>query len=573
MVANLTNHRFWLAFLAVVIIAAIVRFWGLGSNPPSLNWDETSLGYNAYSILETGKDEWGKTLPITFRAFGEYKLPGYVYATVPSVAAFGLTEFAVRFPSALFGVLTAGLVFLIIYRLTISVPASLFGGVLLALTPWHFFLSRIAVEANMALFLVVLGLYLFIESIYTNRKKLLIFSMIAFALTLFTYNSARVFMPLFVTALAFIYRKELLQNRAVVLIGLSIFYLSVAVAIPLSFTDSSARYQAVTILDQGAINRINESRGNSSLSPGLQRLLYNKGTYFVFEASRNYLSYFSPSFLFVHGGSQYQFSLPGHGLLYVIELPLIVIGLIYLFRRKRGVFWVLLAWLLLAPIPAAITRETPHVLRSIFMLPSFQILSGVSFFAILSKFSQNHMRRLIWLCVIALIIMVQGGSYFTAYAKEYAKDYSCSWQYGHKQVAQYIAAHKDEYNRIIITKRYGEPHIFMLFYQAIHPSVYNNDLDLNRYKKDNWYWVDQFNGYEFVNDWELQDRLKFLTDTNQGKLLVVTSPGNYPRLVKPFKTITFLDGQPAFDLIAINAFGTKFSANDLMPPQPLRGCY
>ena len=90
----------------IFLIAAALRLFALGSNPPGLYWDEVSLGYNAYSILKTGHDEHNRFLPIdTFKAFGDYKPPGYIYATVPSIALFGLNNFAVRLPSALAGTL------------------------------------------------------------------------------------------------------------------------------------------------------------------------------------------------------------------------------------------------------------------------------------------------------------------------------------------------------------------------------------------------------------------------------------------------------------------------------------
>src|SRR3990167_1719234 len=93
-----------LALLAIVILAAVLRFWQLGQNPPSLDWDEAAHGYNAYSILKTGRDEYGYKFPLYFRSFDDYKPPIYTYLVVPSIAIFGLNDFAVRFPSALIGV-------------------------------------------------------------------------------------------------------------------------------------------------------------------------------------------------------------------------------------------------------------------------------------------------------------------------------------------------------------------------------------------------------------------------------------------------------------------------------------
>ena len=80
--------RYWLLII-VLIVAATLRFWNLGTNPPGLTPDEAALGYNAYSILKTGRDEFGKSFPIIFKSFGDYKPGLYVYLDVPFVAALG----------------------------------------------------------------------------------------------------------------------------------------------------------------------------------------------------------------------------------------------------------------------------------------------------------------------------------------------------------------------------------------------------------------------------------------------------------------------------------------------------
>src|SRR3990167_10476958 len=139
--------------IVIIFVASVLRLYKLGSVPPSLYWDEASLGYNAYSILKTAHDEHGKFLPLTnFGAFGDYKPPGYIYAAVPSIAIFGLNEFAVRFPSAFFGVLTVILVYLISRKIFESEIISQIAALFLAISPWHLQFSRGAFEANLGLF-------------------------------------------------------------------------------------------------------------------------------------------------------------------------------------------------------------------------------------------------------------------------------------------------------------------------------------------------------------------------------------------------------------------------------------
>src|SRR5918999_4071405 len=87
----------------IVSLALFLRVYKLADIPNGLKHDESAIGYNAYAILHTGKDEYGTPYPIYFKSFGDQKLPVYIYLTALSVAAFGLNEFAVRFPSAILG--------------------------------------------------------------------------------------------------------------------------------------------------------------------------------------------------------------------------------------------------------------------------------------------------------------------------------------------------------------------------------------------------------------------------------------------------------------------------------------
>ena len=95
--------KYWLLIL-IVILAFSLRVYKLGDYPVGITWDEPAVGYNAYSVLKTGKDEYGKLLPLTFKSFGDDKPGFFVYYIIPSVAIFGLTKFAIMFPSALAGV-------------------------------------------------------------------------------------------------------------------------------------------------------------------------------------------------------------------------------------------------------------------------------------------------------------------------------------------------------------------------------------------------------------------------------------------------------------------------------------
>lgn len=374
----------------IIILAAVLRFAAISDNPPSLNWDEVSHGYNAYSILKTGKDEWGVTLPTIFRAYGDYKLPVYIYLTSLSVSLFGLSAFAVRLPSVLAGITTVIFTYLLVnelfgyglsalakapsdrrvagskkynaQRVTQNRLTALTASLLVAIEPWSLFLSRGAFEANLALAFIVSGVYFFLKGLHATSYMLL--ATILLGLSVWTYNSARVFVPLLLLLMIVVYRRELrfLYKKSPITIHWSLVT-ALALLVPMFWQMLSpagqARHRWVAILDEGAIAQINEARNNSSLSPSLTMIVYNKGTYFVSRFVNNWVSHYSGNFLFFKGGSHYQFSVPGHGLLYPINALFLIIGVFSLLKKRTKESILILAWFFIGPVASSLTREAP----------------------------------------------------------------------------------------------------------------------------------------------------------------------------------------------------------------------
>lgn len=531
-----------LMFSAILLLAILLRFYQISILPPSLNWDEISLGYNAYSILRTGKDEWGQFLPLSFRAFGDYKLPFYIYLDVPFIAIFGLNEISVRLPSVVSGVGIVLLTFFTLKELTKKIDLALWGMFISAVLPWLFILSRIGLEANVALFLTMISFYLFLLSKKINW--LLPLSALFLGLSAFTYNSSRVLIVPFVFLLIFFQYRSIPKKYIFVTVVILISLFSVAFF--QAFTlDSEARYRWTTILDEGAITRINQLRGSNHLPSIMNKLIYNKATYFITEASRNYLSHFNPIFLFEKGGSNSQFSVPGKGLLYQVMLPLIILGILQILRQREKWQLFFLGWLLIAPLPPAITRDAPHSLRAIFLTIPLVFIAVLGIDWVKQFLSPKIFYPLTIITI--LILLTNTYVFWQNYAGDYRNNFSSSWQYGYKQAVEYINQNQADYDRIVITKKYGEPHEFVLFYMQYEPIKYQTDQNLVRYQRSDWFWVDRFDKFEFVNDWEIKDRVSRMKN-----ILLVTSPDNFPANSKLIGSINFLDGGKAFEILKVD---------------------
>lgn len=539
--------------LLIFLFAAVLRFLLLDRFPVSLNWDEVSHGYNAYSILTTGKDEWGSFLPYIFRAFGDYKLPVYIYATVLPIAVFGLNAFAVRFISALAGSLSVIGIYLLanhlfpdrVFKLrkttlTIGHAAAFF----LAILPWHFFISRPALEANLGLALVIFGFAFFLRGLI--HPKSFIPAGILLGLSLHTYNSDRVFVPLLLAFAIFFYRKRITLSKPAIF-ALLLFLSSLAIVFyQVKTGEGTARYQKLAILSEDRVFQIGEARQLSSLPPLVARLVHNRPVFFAKTFLVNYLGYFSPAFFTQSKGAQSQFAIPGENLIGVAIFFLFFLGIATALKDRKklpGVIFVF-TWLALAPVAAALTYDPPQALRPNPMIPAIILIAALGFTVVAS------LKKRALIAIFIALPLVEFSVYLTNYFGLYAKNYSASWQYGHQQVFDYLKQYPDK--TIIMTKKQGEPHIFYAFYNKLDPRILQDENRSLRFAQSNWFWTDRIDNVYFVNDWDIPtisvDRL-FLESGGSVKTedaYLVTSPDRVPVNSSIVKEINYLDGTPAF---------------------------
>src|SRR5258708_31481997 len=288
----------WL-LVAIILLGFGLRVIGLSNHPAGFTPDEASFGYDAYSILRTGKDQWGHMMPLVFKSFGDDKLPVYTYLAVPAIATFGLNEFSIRLPNAILGTLAIVVVYFLVYELFKERKLALFSAFLLAISPWHIMLSRGAFEANLTTFFLPLGILFFLWGF--KNINFLILSAIVFGINLFTYHTARILTPLIVLFLMWQNWKEIRKNIfhfgiifAMFLLPAIYLYIvngsrvASSGIFDLNFSDD--RYLAQVIHEPSIISKI----------------FYNKPVYIVRQFITNYFSYFSPQFLLTNGAKEHM---------------------------------------------------------------------------------------------------------------------------------------------------------------------------------------------------------------------------------------------------------------------------
>ncbi len=532
-------------FIGIILLASFLRFYRLGMTPPSPNWDEVALGWNAYSLLQTGRDEYGEFLPVVLRSFDDYKPALYTYFIIPFLPFFDVSALSVRLPSAVFGITGVVATFFLVRHLFKREDLALISSFLLAISPWSLQFSRVAFEAQSASVFNILVILFFVVGL--KRGWFLSLAAVIAPLSVYIYQSEKVFMPLLLLLLVGIYWKEVfaLSKKYLVIA----FIVGLIVALPMGWyilTNDKALTRAtstVAFADQSYY-----------LQQNVQRLLYDReiGNYvgFIFDNRRieytktiisGYLSHFYPNWMFMTGDINRHHA-PRMGIFYLFELPFLLIGIYQLAFNKaidKKVKYLIFGWILIAPIPASVTSGVPHAVRTVNFLPTFQILIALGLVMFVYELMKLQLSLLVKrgiLGVVTLLSLFNFVFYMNQYYVQQNYFFSKEWQYGYKELVSYVDSIQGKYDKIVVTNKepLDQSHMFFMFYLKYSPQKYQDDKrNTSGGFRENHY----FDKYEF--------REFDLTKETQSSTLYIGRPKDIPQGRAVLKKIAYLDGEEA----------------------------
>jgi len=451
--------------IAILLFFFATRLYKITQIPGSVYWDEASIGYNAWSVTKDGRDEWGEFLPLHFRAFGEFKLPIYIYSVAALTPILGLGELALRLPAVLYTAGSIVALFFLVKKVAKSRNIALLSAFVFSVSPWMFIFSRTGYEATAGLFFFLSFVYFLLR--YFDDRRFLLLATVAAVLAFYSYNSFRILIPLtlllFTVNTFFLARVQPLQKPFIEVFALIIFAVSLVPAIRLyRFDQGAARLTTVGIGEPVKI-------------------------------FANYLSHFDYNFLFVSGDVNNRSQLPGWGQLHLIELPLILLGVWRLLKEKRMTNWLFLVLLFLAPIPASLTKEAPHALRSILMVPMLSTIAAFGVWQLLDLFKKY---RYLILAGTVLAYLISFSVYYAKFIQDYNRLTGSDWQIEYKQLFS-IFADKAPVTKVTVTDKYAQPYIFGLYYLKISPAEFRKTVVYNPPDKWGFSTVAGFGNFEF----------------------------------------------------------------------------
>jgi hypothetical protein len=525
--------RAHIGIILILLLAAVIRLTYLGAVPHGFTWDEAAIGYNGYAIATTRRDEWLERLPVSFRSFGDYKAPLAIYLNGLFTVTLGLEQWVVRLPFDLSGIAAVAVLYWVLQMVFFDSQAkltttkseagsfslnpqqlALLGAGALAFSPWHILYSRTGFESGIALLFVLLMVSAFFKAFQqvgslsnapksqaqlvlagTFARKILDHwsnSRVAFwllnaaffaSLSLYTYHSAKIAVPLLAVAIVLFWQKAAVKSwKALLISGV----LAAVLLIPLvndAINGSGLERAGVTVF----------SRENSIISA-------------VKTSALQLFTHFSPGFLLFGDTTTLRHGTGAWGVLLPTTFILILLALgdhltrIITKRPTRHHFYFFFTWILIGLLPAAIATEVPHSNRSLLALPAFiglavlgiQALIDWANFAekqLLAKSLSQHRNTLAkaafgtLMCAHLLISVGFIHFYFTTYASQTAEDFYD----GYLDALQYAKEYelgingKPKVDQIYVTSAYGQPYIYSLFVRKTNPIWYQGGSLSERY--------------------------------------------------------------------------------------------
>ena len=441
-------------FWGLVLTAIYLRFYKLGIIPYGYSWDETSIIYNAWGIALWHRDEWAQLLPLAFRSFGDYKAPLLFYALAVPFKFLGVIEPLIRYYAALAGIGTVIATYAIAkYLAPKHPPIPLIAMALVAFSPWAINFSRAGFEANVALCLFTLGFYWLLAG--EKQPKAWIGSALAFSLSLYAYHAAKIAVPVIILWYVLI-RFSFLKTRLKQIILPLLF--GILMTVPLLFNT----------LYRGGFER------------GMTMIFFNDQKQFrglgeiVTEFTGNLNNELSLPFLI---GGQDAVGLrhltPGHGIIYVVELPFLLYGIFQLFHSSNRTYRLLFGWLVAGILPALLSHQTPHAVRSLLVLPGLALTTTLGVSTYIQNFQKTGLFiRIFAITLPAILYFGQWSGYEKTYYSSYAIASAPQYQYGYREALTIASELGRTRDKIVVTDAYGQPYVYVLLTNRIKPAEF-----------------------------------------------------------------------------------------------------
>ncbi len=549
------SKKFTIIFLLIIFaVSILLRFYKLGKVPNGLAPDEADMGYNALSILKTGKDVYGRTFPIFFQSLNDYK-PGIpIYLSIPGIYLFGLSDFSIRFIPAIFGALTPLLFFflgMLLYPKEKKLAFIL--SALFALAPWNIEISRAMAYYEEFTFFYLLILIFFLLAI-TKKKIFLIPAAILLGLSPYVYFASTIYLPIFLTVAFILYKNFFIKNLKTSLCSMIIIFILCLPLLSIYLNPQNRnRFNAISLFSPDITLPLSLSEISNDRNQGipLSNIVHNRRVIYFSNLTSNYFNYFNFDYLFANAKNTRYFYVNYVGLFYMLEAPLFLFGAYKLITRRDKTDLLVLNLLLVGPLPAIITLGSPFPHRALLFIITVQIISAIGLTKFLENISWKNQLHKLTFAFLAVVFIFNFclflDQYFIQSPREFTSELDNSaWFSTVRETVPKVDTEKTKYDKVIFTWATPKlvPPVYFLFYNKIDPEVI---------QKKAAGWTNEPPSYRqiYAQVGNIEFRpINWDQDKNLKNTLLIGYPSEFPKNVQGIVDTTKLpDGSPHFLLV------------------------
>ena len=548
--------RFVILFLFTFFISFFVRFYLLTQNPEGFDQTEAAFGYNAYSVLRTGRDEYGKAFPLILVSIGDYKLSGYMYWQIPFIALFGLNEFSTRFSTVVASMISLLLIYYIVSATLKNRKLALLTLLFMGIAPWHIILSRMGYDPNVALMFCLSSIALFVRWQQNQKLYLLLLSAAGLCFGIITYYAVWVILPFMLIFYWINVFKKLGGKPRLLLATLILFLPLLTIAKVFSVTqgqrlaqDSTYQVHAYPLLQE-------QIREDGTQFPILfTRIFHNKPFFYSQTLLQNLFTNLSFDFLFLRGDKlDRRFYVPYHGMLYLWAAPFVLFGILYFWKNQTVPKNLLvLGTILVVFLGSAFSEFGSETERTVFAAPLFCFLISYGLLIIYDNV-RNHYQHIALIFLTSIGVLLGFNIAYFNHEYYWHANVHEPWgrNFGMHTMLSTLPTLENKYQKIVIP---DSAYIYYYFYNHVDPAIA---------------WAEAGQRLNKANFLGLNLRAKignYLTMPidcpSAGKLhvLYVCQGTKIAKNTKVIEVIRYRDNQPAFILL-------EFMAKESTLPPP-----
>lgn len=428
-VLKLLSAKINIIFILILLFLVGLRFLWLDKFPVGINHDEIDVILSSKSYIKFGTDLSGisfpKSLFATQTEAGLAGLPSFLMSAYYGFV--NLNQFTARIPAVLVSLTIVFLIAFFVYKTTSDRNITLISIFVGLVSPWLFFYGRAPTESPWSLLFLLVGLITFYESLKEpsiKNSKGFYLSLFFFVASFYSYQGAKITIPIFVTLLLFLqlYKKTIIDTKKI-LSYFFVFLCFIGLFFIYSFKSQStygSRSKEIIFNQTDQIShKVDELRRDSIATP-LSTLFFNKYTVLFTEMSKKYLYFFNPDLWFFRGDSAVLFEESGLALL--PDVFFVLLGIIALSQKQKSdsskgdmfLSECLMLLVLVAPLSSSVSvNSNQYMFRAFTAIPVLIILVslGIDYFLKFFKGRATYY-YLISLIVIYLVFFANFLNFF-----------------------------------------------------------------------------------------------------------------------------------------------------------------